>query len=1459
MKQQLLFKAFLAAAAVVSSSGAISAYTPGSANSPLLYGYNDGDGWYSVSPLPSGMCSMQTEAGGEAIPLGALQRKPSVGAYAGGKYYAIASEYNWLTGEAYYLDVYDADGWGLTSTQQLSGIAPRLGLAVTADGKTAYTISNVGWDPHLFLIDLSTLEATDICEMPSWLYLTAMALGPDGNIISFNTTDGHIYSTDPATGETTDTGMKFDDGEQNMAATFDHHSGLIYVVSPSQDDYMTHVFTVDMTGQAVTDLGPTPGGEYLKGIYIDQTDGAAPDCVTGISFAYAAPGSNDCTITFTMPTAAYGGADIQGDLSAVLIIDGAEEAIAASKGETLTLPRTFADGNHTVRIFAEAGGLRSTERRFSTFTGQDLPAAVENLSFCIDGGVVSLSWDAPSRSANGGEYDKEAITYTVIREPNSVTVATGLKETSFEETLTDAFAYYSYRVIPCIGDKAGVPSETEQIMWGSVNVPPFVEDFDNYGSFDRFTAVSVPETDGSGWNSWGGDAHCSANTETAADYFLFTPEIRLDAAQTYTLTFNLRNSSYSGETTLFDVALLSDQDIDPEAGEPLVETFTLHPGSRQFTRDFTVDESGIYFIRFRNSSEIDGPQLSLDDIAVAINSSITAASAPTGLLAKAGAKGATNATITGAAPTATLDGKAIDGIDRIVIMRNDGAEIARIEGLKPGESFEATDGDAPEGFVTYGVTAYSGGEKGMTLHATTFIGADTPLPVANLKANLISPEKAELTWDFPGETGVNGGYVDPETVTYDVSRMDDISDYWAPTIAYGIAETAFTDDFFLPEGQRQQNVKYMVTAINDNGDSAKATLTVTLGEAYTLPFAESFSDGTYDCDAWDNLDSSYTISWKPLDSENTTVAPYDRDNGLLAMVYTGEDGASCSLRGPKVSLIGARSPKLTFRVWDDIVSRNSSLAAYAVDKDANETLLGEYKVDHTAKDWSLLEFPLDAFIGQEINVVLRGSSTGYHLYIDNLRIVSTFGTDAELTNLTLPESVAIGAGCTADAEVTNAGSGASAVEVTLYKNGIAVSSETIESLEPGATATVTLDMGISVEDAYTEATYRAEVTMTGDENTTNDSSREITVFVKGNTLPTVALEGEQADGAVALTWNKPEARMAVETKDGFEDCESFALDEIGDWIVLDADGAPTEFSKFWSAVPNAKSPMAWEVWDDEVAASYGFFDFGVAADSFSRSGDKCLAAFTAIENSWFGEAPSANDNWLISPDVVGATDITFWLCSLQTVNDETIEVLYTTEADIDNEEPDVTSFILLKEITLKGNDWRKYSFTLPLEAKHFAIRHTTQYNGHIVLLDDISYTPAYGDKKKIEAKGYNVYRDGEVIATVDTESYTDVPATDGTYRYYVTSLWNEGESCISNVFKAEIETGVDAIAARGLQARGEKGRILLTADTPAEVTVSDINGAVIFRGNIDGRKAITAAPGVYMATFGRNTVKLIVK
>ena len=165
----------------------------------------------------------------------------------------------------------------------------------------------------------------------------------------------------------------------------------------------------------------------MQGAFIKYAPAAAPAAATGISYA-------EGKLAFTAPTTTYTtGETLSGELTAHVVVDGTAQNLTVAAGAATELALELADGNHEAIItFENAAGV-GPERIWEAYLGADQPTGVENLTAAIEGTTVTLTWDAPTASLNGGAFDDAAVRYNVVRYPDEVVVATAVAET----TLTD--------------------------------------------------------------------------------------------------------------------------------------------------------------------------------------------------------------------------------------------------------------------------------------------------------------------------------------------------------------------------------------------------------------------------------------------------------------------------------------------------------------------------------------------------------------------------------------------------------------------------------------------------------------------------------------------------------------------------------------------------------------------------------------------------------------------------------------------------------------------------------------------------------------------------------------------------------------------------------------------------------------------------------------------------------------
>ncbi|PKN74561.1 MAG: hypothetical protein CVU49_08095, partial [Candidatus Cloacimonetes bacterium HGW-Cloacimonetes-2] len=96
--------------------------------------------------------------------------------------------------------------------------------------------------------------------------------------------------------------------------------------------------------------------------------------------------------------------------------------------------------------------------------------------------------------------------------------------------------------------------------------------------------------------------------------------------------------------------------------------------------------------------------------------------------------------------------------------------------------------------------------------------------------------------------------------------------------------------------------------------------------------------------------------------------------------------------------------------------------------------------------------------------------------------------------------------------------------------------------------------------------------------------------------------------------------------------------------------------------------------------------------------------------------------------------------------------------------------------------------------------------------------------------GYKLYRDGSLLAQTSSLTYTDASLANGTYSYYVTALYDSGESSASNTVNATIEITYPVTA---LTASVDEDAVTLSWTLPATAPIRAFRGYFIYRnGNL---------------------------
>jgi hypothetical protein len=590
-------------------------------------------------------------------------------------------------------------------------------------------------------------------------------------------------------------------------------------------------------------------------------------------------------------------------------------------------------------------------------------------------------------------------------------------------------------------------------------------------------------------------------------------------------------------------------------------------------------------------------------------------------------------------------------------------------------------------------------------------------------------------------------------VTYKIWACEPGSTYIASDepIATVTGDTSYLLSFNTNEGE-QTTQSWVVTASNEAGETSAAgqtPATLTIGKSYDLPFIEGFADGSfhYYCD----------YIGTPLQFNNSS----DGDGVGLALVSQEADSDVAFLTG-KISLKGASNPTVLIDAAGFGVTsmqviattdgvNTSNLGTFAVAADGYKTIelsLADFK----DADYVMLGFAAHITNATEFDFWTGDILTqGDALTIDNIRVVDYVDRNLIVTGVTtLRESIQAGQSTSVMAAVTNAGKEpANGFTILFKKNGKEFFQGTVnEVLASFKSGTFIAELPTTVFDEAGDMTITAEVVMDGDQIASDNTAETlITITEPLFDGPASLTAQDKGDAGVDLTWSALAMGSVTYT-------ENFTSG-TGGWTFIDADGDGYN----WMVENNASSTTGL-----------------CLSESYSNTAQKALTP----------------DNWLVSPQVV--LDGTFSFTAFGLDSDypaEHFAVCVSTAAD----PTDLTQYEIVSEFTATGSQ-DEYNVDLSSYAGqkgYVAIRHFNVTDMFILAVTNVNYLMLDNPV------AYNIYYEGEVIATVEGDKTTFTAAADkiasGERTFAVTAVFNNGQETKPVTATVEVTSGIKAISA----------------------------------------------------------------
>lgn len=1330
-----------------------------------------------------------------------------------------------------------------------------------ADGKVYGCFCDPDSEGDYFFgtIDYSTAQTTRIAALPR--ELAAVAVSPAGKIYvidkqveDYSTTGADLYEISATTGEMTligKTGLK---PEYRTSACIDPQSGrMFWTVAP--DDGEGYLYEVDLATGRPTLLYQFPGCETINGLYIASTGVTADSPEAVGDFRADFPGGNvDGSVAFTLPTYGINGTPLTGSLSWTLCANSKEiKTGTGTPGEKVTVPVSLAEeGLYKFTVAVTAGDAKSPEAELSLFIGHDTPVAPE-VSATLADGVITVSWKPVTTAVNGGYLDPEKMFYTVTRQPDGKVIAESTKATSVTDRIgsTNEMAAYSYTVKAACAGLESEAGKSPKVITGNI-VPPFTDDFNDISKFEFYTVINA-NNDENQWGPYIGNLNMTYNPDMAMDDWLITPPMMLEKGKAYKFTVDVLTGNATTKER-FEIRWGRGNTV-ADMTETLGGVHEVAHTDYVAYGDYIVpEETGLHYVGIHACSDADTYTINLDNLTISEGLATDVPAVPEEFTVTGHTNGELKADVSVKAPSTALGGAALTELTSVTIKR-DGTTVHTFQSPAPGAVLTFTDDVDECGDYTYTACAANASGEGATVTAQVHVGVLEPADPLNVDIRETeTPGEVTISWEAPA-TDVKGNQLDPQYITYRIYKAGSTQ---YDLVKSGITETSCTLQA-LDNPEKQDFVLYLVVAETLGGVSdGIPTKMIPVGKPYAAPYRESFAKG----EPWSILgtNSAGGAKWQ-LFSDDSGVAACDGDNGFIGSVanYLDEYG---SLMSGKVDLSGTENPALTFATYSITSAEgepDTNEIEVAVVCDGEEKTLRTFRIsDYSETDeWITLLVPMTEYKGKTVQLKF----TAVHkllpyVMIDRIRLENLYDHNLSIAGISAPEMVKGGTDFSVTAKIENNGViAAPAFTARLWAGDKIADTKQVETLESFKSTSVSFTAKIPVTVTEPQ-NYRIEVVYEADEAEADNMSETVTVTPVAPTLPAVKNLTAEGDGnAINLAWETPDPEDYIPDVyvEDFENCDSWATMYSGNtngWTLVDRDGACIGGFSDDTSMPGIDnlSKQSFFVFDQNTA---GFNDYYFNA----HSGTKFLAQMFSYKQGTGGYEQSASDDWAISPELFGGEQtVSLWARAYDPEYPETFEILYSTGST------DPEDFILVKKFDVATDVWTCYNAKLPEGARRMAIRCTSDFR-FMLFADDVTFIPAPAENE-IVLSGYNIYRDGELIGTVDNNvnNFSDTGAEAGKeYSYAVTALYGNRESRLSDSVRAS-QSGMAEITAGTITITAQRGTVTVTGAAGETVAVIAPDGlTVVSTPCAEDVENYQLAAGVYIVKAADVVKKVLVK
>lgn len=1307
-----------------------------------------------------------------------------------GKFYVINADFTYASSGYIFAGryIYDAKTWKLLQRDPILGDVSYIAFATAYDkkSKTVYgqfinaDMQTLDWGT----IDYETLQRTNFGKGKE--QMCALGITSDGKLYGVGI-DGNLYSIDKSNGKETLVGatglvITNDKGTYNQqSGEIDQKTNTFYWAATDKDGN-SGLYTINLTTGKATKIADFPHHEYFLGLTIpdDTISDNAPDLASNITASFDGASTNG-SISFVAPSQTFQGNALTGQLTYYIYANGSQLATGSvTAGATATAQVSTKSGMNHFTVVTENNAGKSPEAILNKWVGYDVPSAPDSVTLDIDNsGKTTVTWQKSDSSLNGGFIGNLAYDVYRISNNDTVKVASNVNALTYSENLPkDKISKYGYGIVAVNSTEKSDMAYSGKLVYGPAVEGPYVEDFSGNDPLNFYTVVDA-NNDGTTWKlDYAGRLAYSSSFKNAADDWIITPAVHLENGKAYKVTVRAHEGSSSYKEQ-FEVKAGMGQhvsDMSLQAIPTTTVTATLATGYAN--NNLTVPETGDYHFGIHCISPKSQYYLYLDGFSVEAVADSSSPDSVINATLEPGAEGEKNATISFKAPVNAQNGSALkSNLSKITISRGI-QTVKTFTNVVPGTELNFMDNDITEdGAYSYTIVPFDSHNYGKRITISRYVGNDVPQIPTGLRINDMK-DSLVLTWNAVPSVGANGGYVNPDEVTY---KIEDLN--WSPgdTLYLGKGTRGVTKRNVDEGNQRTPNIG--IVASNSKGAGQYYSEWYVTGKPYAMPFEESFAGGSAATLAAREYNGG-SVSY----SRNSSV---DNDGGTVLFSFYSKGSAKVNLG--KIALEGSDNPVLIFSHKGVPGNDNQiKVALHRPNGDIDTIKTVDYKSINGEQRWIQEKVPLTSYKSDRyarFTFIGYGGNANTSVNVDQIGLYDLKDRDLQLT-LDASQHVKKGSKCTVSTTIKNIGDQtANGFTVSLFNNGKLVADTTVtDTLITLQSKKYSFDIPTSITDTISNMVVQAEVAFSHDDNTANNlATADIALY--GSDAPTVEnVSATATDGnSVSLKWDAPKA-TDVKVTDDFENYNAWSTN-FGDWTLDDEDKGSCGRIVSLAQYPGQGTPFAYIIFNPERLYP-GLTSMNTMMKP--HSGSQSALALNSLQ---YGYYPVDNNDWLISPLLSGkAQNISFWATNVNSVSGsnypETFEVMVSSDST------DVKSFTAIGEDrNLFDGKWTEFNVSLSAGTKYFAIHHKTSgSSAYMFCIDDVTYERGYGKPVR-----YNIYRDGVLVGTVSapTTSFNSADNNADGHSYAVTAVYADGSE--SDPVSASVITGITEIGSEQMR------------------------------------------------------------